>query len=157
MACIAGTVEKPLPWIRFRGGEAVELDGRWCDRLQPYTNRRSCASCPAYRGVRWDGSVATGLAPNGDPIGLRPDEYAAWQAAQDAALIDDDFAPLGRFADRVAGGMGTQALARIGDPDALETLAVRVRDWRAANPDRARELTREHVRAYRARRRRGCK
>lgn len=150
MSCIAGTVEKPLHWVRFRAGEAVELEGRICDRIQDFTSRRSCSSCPAYRGVRWDSSQATGVAPNGDPMGLTVDEYGRWTDAQEAALIEDDFAPMARFTDQMSGGMGLQSLARIGDPDALDTLAQRQREQRAKDPEHAKELRREAQRRYRA-------
>lgn len=153
MTCIAGSVERPRTWIRFASGEPVTQEGRWCDRLQPFTNRTSCASCPAYRGIRYDGSVATGVTPSGDPVGLTPSEHEAWQLAQDAMLIEDDFSRIGAWLDRMNASMGTQALARIGEPEALAVLADRVRDWRANHPDRARELNREHARAYRQRRR----
>lgn len=153
MSCIAGTVEKPLRWVRFTAGEPVELEGRWCDRIQPFTNRVACSSCPAYRGTRYDGSEATGVAPSGDPIGLTVDEHERWQAAQDAALIEDDFSLLGAWQERMAGGPGERALRDIGDPDAAERWAGYIADWRKANPDRAKELNRAHARAYRARKR----
>jgi hypothetical protein len=152
VSCIAGTVEKPKKWIRFVASEAVEVEGRWCDRTQPFTNRRACSSCPAYRGVRWDGSLATGVAPNGDPVGLSPQEYDAWQVAQDAALIDDDFGPIGLFADQMT-GIGVRSLARIGEPEAQATQARYMRGWREANPERAKELNRLHAKAYRDRKR----
>lgn len=154
MSCIAGSVERPRPWIRFAGGEPQELEGRWCDRTEPYTNRRKCSSCPAYRGVRYDGSVATGCAPNGDPIGLTVPEYADWRDAQEEALLEDDFSLLASWQERMNGGLGERALRDIGDPDASDRWASYMRDYRDRNPeyvDRNREQSRERMRRYRLR------
>ena len=160
MTCIAGSVDRPAPWVRFIHGEPVGLRGRICERVQPWTSKRACSSCPAFRGERWDTSIATGVAPDGEtPLGLTLDEFRAYADALERKLVDDDDVPFAAWSDRMAANVpvGLQRRAHLlGDPDAQAVLAGRVRSWRAANPERARELNREHVRAYRERRK-GCK
>lgn len=155
MACLAGTVDAPRRWVRFVAGEPVELEGRHCTRQQPFTNRQQCSSCPAYRGIRYDGSQATGITPSGDPIGLSVDEHKRWEAAQEAQFIDDDTGPIVMWQERMAGGMGDRALRFIGDPDASDRWASYMRDYRARMTDdqldRQRAATRERVRRHRAR------
>lgn len=153
MACIAGTVERPRQWVRFAAGEPVEMDGRWCDRKEPFTARAQCSSCPAYRGVRYDTSLATGVAPSGDPVGLTMSEYVDWRDAQEEALIDDDFSLIAAWQDRMLAGIGQRALRDIGDPDATDAWNKYMRTYRARNPDyaeRNREQTRARMRARRA-------
>lgn len=151
MACIGGTVEEPRPWIRFKSDQEERLDGRWCDRQQPFTSRRSCSSCPAYRGVRWDGTIATGIAPNGALVALTEDEYREYQAATEASFDGDD-GPWRIFISRLEEGIGERALREIGDPDAQAAHAAYMRDYRKRMPDDVRERERirkrEYMRAY---------
>lgn len=153
MSCLGGTPDEPRRWFRYQQGEAVPMDGRHCTRTHPFTSRRVCSSCPAFRGTRSDGTLATGLFPSGEPYGLRPDEHEAYQAAVDAALFDDDFSLVGLFEARMLEGIGDKTLLRIGDPDALARRAEYARKYRKQRgnaPDR--EATRERVRRLRARR-----
>lgn len=161
MSCLGGTPAQPLPWIRFRAGGVEErIEGRWCERQQPFTSRQSCSSCPAYRGVRWDGTTATGLAPNGDLIALRADEYAQLVIAREKAFEDDDFSLLGALYARLEGAVGERTMRENGDPDAQDRWAAYMREYRARmdqeQRDRAREKTRQRVARHRARRRAAC-
>lgn len=163
--CLGGTVEEPRKWHRLdpTGRRPdQELVGRWCKFTAPYTSPRTCSSCPAYRGVRYDGSPATGLTAAGDPYALSDAEYRRWQETQEYILETDDFQALDRFAMFVLEGIGDQALRRMGDPGALDRRAAYMRDWyaahadevraqrRAGRSDRQREKTRERVARLRA-------
>jgi len=154
MTCIGGTPDAPNVWVLFRGGKEQKIDGRWCDRVQPYTNRRRCSACPAYRGIRWDGTVATGMAPNGDLVALGVDEYAEYQSATEASFDGDD-GPWHLFMARLEEGMGARALREIGDPDAQDRWSGYMRSYRARMSDdqkeRQRATTRDRVRRFRAR------
>lgn len=154
MGCIAGTVDNPKRWVRFRAGEPEEHEGRWCDRIEPHTSRASCSSCPAYRGARWDGTHATGIAPNGDLIGLSAAEYDAWQKATELADEDDDFSLLRLFFAGIEGGVGERTMRDNGDPDAQDRWAGYMRSYRAGMREeqlaQQREATRVRVARHRA-------
>jgi hypothetical protein len=138
----------------------------------PRTSRRLCAECPAFRGLRYDGKVANGLNVLDDPIGLTLEEHERYEAAMDALNFDDDFGPLGLFLSRqerelvehsdgthhVIAGIGEQGLRRIGDPDALDRHAERMRAWRAAHPgaDRRKRDRAAYMREYRRRAKAGA-
>ena len=172
MSCLGGTPDDPKPWYRYRPDGSVErILGRWCARTNPRTSRRTCASCPAFRGLRWDGQVATGIVGD-QPYGLSESEHEAYTAALNEAFIEDDFLPLRAFLSSmesevvetrtgraVVAGIGARGMRAIGDPDALEAEARRMAAYRAAHPDyaaRNRERTRERMRALRASRRSVC-
>lgn len=156
MACLGGTIENPLPWIRlFRDGRPERQEyGRVCNRTESYTSRNACSGCVAYRGRRWDTTVATGIQFGEDPYALRPWEYDRYQAALEAQF-DDDYAPLNVFLDQMESGVGVRTLARNGSLDAEEVYRAydreRVAAWRKANPEKAKAQTREAMRRYRAR------
>ncbi len=171
MSCLGGTPERPKPWVRYRpDGTVIRERGRICQRTQPRTSRRKCAACPAFRGIRWDGVVANGLAPDDSPVGLSLAEHEAYQRALDAALYDDDdelmFAFMGRMTRElvtrpdgthtVIVGIGERGLLRIGDPDAMDRHAARMRTWRKAHPGSDRRRRKRdraaYMRAYRAKR-----
>lgn len=154
MSCLGGTREEPRDWVRISpDGEETPMTGRFaCNVVGPRTSRRKCSGCPAYRGIRRDGSTATGLAPDGTPYALRPAELEQYRAALEAALVDDDFDGIAAFEARMTEGIGDRTLLQLGDPGALDRLASRVRGWRSRNRDRAKALNAAHNRAYRARR-----
>lgn len=160
MGCIAGTVESPKRWVRFRAGEPEEHEGRWCDRTEPHTSRASCSSCPAYRGTRWDGTHATGIAPSGDLIALSAGEYDAWQKATELADEEDDFSLLRLFFAGIEGGVGERTMRDNGDPDAGDRWAAYMRGYRERmredQLERQRETTRLRVQRHRERQRASC-
>lgn len=162
--CLGGTPEDPHEWWRIsRSGRRPDerVEGRICKRKEPYTAPSACSSCPAYRGRRYDTSIATGLYPDGEPYALSSSEYAAWQRAMDLALEHDDFSGIARFEVRMEAGIGDQTLRRIGDPDALDRRAAYMRGYRkgrsrtdedrARDAERARRYRKRHVTAPRAR------
>jgi len=153
MSCLGGTTKEPNTWFRYYpDGRDERTDGRICNRVSPReqrTSRVACSGCPAFRGLRWDGTVANGLGTDQmTPTGLTPDEHKRYQAALMANGIDEDPEPLWawyRRQDRelvtnpdgthsVFVGPGERTLRRIGDPDALERYAARQRDRRSAHP-----------------------
>lgn len=139
--CLGGTVEEPRTWYRLdpTGRRPdQELEGRWCKVTTPYTSPRTCSSCPAYRGRKFDGEVATGLTPAGEPYALSAAEYKRWQETSEYILETDDFLALDRFEAFVLEGIGDQALRRMGDPGALERRAEYMRRWYAAHADEVR-------------------
>lgn len=147
MACIAGTVDSPRRWVRFAHGQPVRMEGRWCDRAQDFTSRRTCSSCPAYRGIDIFGQLVTGMAPNGEPLGLTADEYAAYEAAVEASF-DDDFSLMRAWFDRMDAGVGERALREHGDPDATDRWAAYMRGYRERMDDEQRERDRDRRREY---------
>jgi hypothetical protein len=176
MACLGGTYEHPKPWMRhWPDGRVQRIDGRICtDKkrlLNPHTSRRSCAGCPAFRGLRWDGTVANGLGTDNEtPVGLSIDESARYEEAMDAALIEDDYEPLFGWLSRqdrelvtnpdgthhVIVGIGERGLRRIGDPGATERAAAYMREYRKSHPDPRTYAERKddraaYMRSYRAR------
>lgn len=149
MACLGGTVEDPRWWFRYRGdGTFEKIDGRWCARTKSWTSREFCTPCPAFRGIKRDGRVGNGLAPNDAPYGLSADEHERYQHAMEEVLIEDNFIPLGIFLDRqvreivvvngkrsVVSGVGLRGRRRMGEPIALEIEAARVAGFRKAHPE----------------------
>lgn len=145
MGCLGGTLEDPRRWLRIKNGEVTEdVTGRVCTREEPYTTRRACTSCVAYRGRERNGLVATGLQPNDEPYALRPIEWERYQEALEATF-DDDFSLLGAWITRMREGIGDRITARSGDPDALDRLAARAREWQAAHPGRQAEYSRRYA------------
>jgi len=153
MSCLGGTTKEPKTWFRYYpDGRDERTDGRVCNRTevwQQHTSRRSCSACPAFRGLRWDGTVANGLGTDQmTPMGLSPDEHKRYQAAIDAQQYDEDpellWAWYGRQdrelvtnpdgTHRVNVGIGERGLRRIEDPDAVDRYNARQREWRAAHP-----------------------
>ena len=153
VSCLGGTAEEPRVWVRYYSdGRTEEVDGRICTgyrKASAHTSRRLCAACPAFRGLRWDGTVSNGLSVDGlTPFGLSRDEAARYEAAIEAQQFDGDDEPLfvwyGRQdrelvtnsdgTHRVFVGIGERGLRRIGDPDAVDRYAALRREWRAAHP-----------------------
>ena len=172
MACLGGTPKEPKPWYRYYpDGESVRQSGRICNRTEPtqlHTSRRSCAGCPAFRGLRWDGLVADGLGTDRvSPFGLSVDEHNRYQEAVDQQLYDEETYLIQLWYSRqmreviqhpdgthqVIVGIGERSLLMIGDPDALERHATRAREWRAKHPgaDRRKRKRADYMRAYRLR------
>lgn len=154
MSCLGGTREEPKTWVRFRALEQEHIEGRWCDREQPFTSRRSCSACPAYRGTRWDGSTASGIAPNGDVVALSLPEYEEYERALEASFEDDDFSLLRMLLDKLDGGIGQRTMREAGDPDAQDVWSRYMRAYRTRMSDeqraRQRETTRLRVARHRA-------
>lgn len=176
MACLAGTVENPRPWMRYwKDREPERFEGRICNRTNPRTNRNQCSVCPAFRGVRYDTVLATGLDVDDEPYGLSIEEHHEYQRALEAKFIDDASDPLAVFLSRmqleatkdpltgrwqVTHGIGARTLAMIGDPSGLAVQAAKSREWRAAHPGadkRVRKRDRAaYMRDYRARQKAGA-
>lgn len=158
MACLGGTPADPHPWVRLTADGAETIRGRICNRANPRTSPRKCASCPAFRGIRRDGTLATGMAPDGEYYGLTPEEHVQYEAAIEAR-DEDDWEPMTLFDQRMSreieiiGGkrvvthFGDRALRAIGDPDALERWAGYMREYRAAHGSGS---STERVRRWRA-------
>jgi hypothetical protein len=170
VACLGGTRDEPRIWWRYNAnGDFVRVEGRICQNdakryANPRTSRTKCAMCPAFRGVRANGTAANGCAPNGDPIGLSSAEHGRYQLALEAAL-DDDMEPLFAFERsrereaiqrtdgtwHVVPGWGEATLLRMGDPDATERRAAYLREWRKTHPDTRKRDRAAYMRSYRAR------
>lgn len=173
MACLGGTEKEPRLWVRYYpDGRTDRVDGRICTgkrRANPHTSRRSCAACPAFRGLRWDGTVANGLGTDEmTPMGLTVDEWERYEAALMSKEIDDDDEPLWAWysrqdrelktnsdgTHRVLVGIGERGLRKIGDPDAIDRYNARQREWRSSHPGSDRRGYRDraaYMREYRKR------
>jgi hypothetical protein len=147
VACLAGTKEEPRKWVRFKNGQPIHMEGRWCERALPWTSRRSCSPCPAYRGVNVFGQRVTGLAPNEDPIALSADEYERYEAAIEATY-DDDFSLYCAFLDRLREGVGERTMREHGDPGAQDRWAAYIRGYRQRMSDEQKERQREYMKRY---------
>jgi hypothetical protein len=143
MTCLGGTREAPRNWVRvLAAGEPERHDGRICDRTHPLTSRTYCAPCPAYRGLRRDGSRSTGLYPDGTPYGLSADSFERYEAALVAMLDDDEVLPFAVWEARELEGIGAHTLRELGDPDATEAWAAHLRAYRQRHPDHRRRADR---------------
>lgn len=173
MSCLGGTTKEPRIWYRYYpDGRDERTDGRVCNRTEPWqqhTSRRSCAACPAFRGLRWDGTVADGLGTDRlSPFGLSPDEHRRYQEAVEQQIYDDEtwlmevwYARQERElvtrpdgTHQILPGIGQRGLRMVGDDDALERDAAKSRAWRQAHPgaDQRKRKRAAYMRAYRLRR-----
>ena len=116
VACLGGTPGDPRHWRRQQGDERTIEIGRICRTVRRRYPLRStiapdrdtkasfCSGCPAYRGIRTDGTVANGITAGGDDwYALSDDEYSAFVVAEKAREDDDDYGPWSRWWDRMDG------------------------------------------------------
>jgi len=154
--------------MRYFPDERVErTNGRVCSRTNPHTSRRGCAACPAFRGLRWDGTVADGLGTDHvSPFGLSLDEHSRYQQAVEQQVYDDETWLMDLWYSRqerelhqradgrhyITVGIGQRGLRAIGDPDVMDRDAARSREWRAAHPgaDQRKRSRVAYMRSYRA-------
>ena len=172
MSCLGGTAEEPKAWMRYFPDERVErINGRVCTGKRftnPHTSRSGCAACPAFRGLRWDGTVADGLGTDRmSPFGLSLDEHKRYQEAVDQQIYDDETWLMQLWYSRqerelhqrpdgrhyILTGIGHRGLLMIGDPDALDQHAATAREWRTSHPgaDQRKRKRADYMRGYRLR------